>query len=1160
MQAMAPAADQFNDSLQVITLNLQAMAAETVSSLLPALNVLASEFAKTTGEASALTTTSQALKTVFETIAVLGVNVAYVFKQVGNEIGGVAAQVAALARLDFKGFSSIGTMMKEDAAQARQAVDALSQKILNPPVVEALKKTGAATDDQREKWKKLLGEFARTPTAAGGAKKSIDELAQVLNKISTKDSGLDSSYWKDLDTLFTGYQKGRLSVEEYSEAVGKLTSQQKFAVDATNEAKKAEEAYQRAMEKSRTEIDRYITSLEDKATALESELSNYGKTKAEIEATTIARLEEQRAIASGFDSQEELVANLDREIAARQRAQAAMQGIEASDVAKKAAEDSAKAWEKFADQIEQSLTDSLYRAFESGESFGEAFAKSLQNTFKAMVLKFAVQMVVGTGGNLVASVADSVLGTSFSKSGGGGSGSSLLSGASNLSTAYSWGSTAADLAFGSSSGSLIPWLTGASAVAPSSVIAANAVGAAGGDAIGALIAAEGWSSATAAGASAAAVGAEAGAAAAAAGAEGAAAGAASAAAAEGAGMTAASAIPYVGWVIAAVAAIYALGGSGPKEYTGPTALSGAYTDKDFYGWSGAEWKRDGGWFSSDSSGTKFEMVNASTEAFFEKLYGATAQGFIDLGKSLGDTSVEELLKGFSTTISARSEYGAFYEIANQVSSQLSTAMAKFVMPSVGDIMARTGITDASQAMTIVLTQIQAVRGALDLIGKTSMTGVNDTTLAHMGSVADRIVLLFGSIDNLNSAVGTYYQQYFSATEQSDKAREAINASLTALNLPIVETKDQFRGLVDSLNLSTVAGQDAFKALMDLAPAFAAMADAATAAADAAAAAQAQMLQVRQSWQTKLDVLTGTTTERNLQMQADLASTTDATTQALIRQVYAQEDLNTAAVAAAQKAAAVAAERYGLETALLQAQGDTAALRARELAGLDASNRALQEQIYTLTDLAQAAQAAAVVAQQRLGLESQLLQLQGNTGELRARELAALDESNRALQEQIWAIQDASAAAAAAAAAAEEQARAQEAARQAAEQAAQQAAQAAAAIAANDSGCKNNSGNLKATRLPCAPPNWKRSTPATGRCRSKFGRWKIRPPPRKRRRKSKPSALDCKNSFGNCRATPTPCALPNWPASMPATARCNSRFGRWKTARPPPPNGRAPGKR
>jgi trimeric autotransporter adhesin len=60
-----------------------------------------------------------------------------------------------------------------------------------------------------------------------------------------------------------------------------------------------------------------------------------------------------------------------------------------------------------------------------------------------------------------------------------------------------------------------------------------------------------------------------------------------------------------------------------------------------------------------------------------------------------------------------------------------------------------------------------------------------------------------------------------------------------------------------------------------------------------------------------------------------------------------------------------------------------------------------------------AKSAADIASERADLQRQLLELQGDTAALRALQLAKLDASNRALQLQIWAIQDAQAAAKAA---------------------------------------------------------------------------------------------------------------------------------------------------
>lgn len=144
---------------------------------------------------------------------------------------------------------------------------------------------------------------------------------------------------------------------------------------------------------------------------------------------------------------------------------------------------------------------------------------------------------------------------------------------------------------------------------------------------------------------------------------------------------------------------------------------------------------------------------------------------------------------------------------------------------------------------------------------------------------------------------------------------------------------------------------------------------------------------------------------------------DPMNRATLEWVYRLEDAKVASEAAARAEEARANERAGLETQLLQLQGDVAGLRARELAALDPLNRALQENIYALQDQAAAASAAAqqaaAIASERYNLETRLYQALGDTAALRARELAALDPSNRALQERINAVEDAKAAEAAA---------------------------------------------------------------------------------------------------------------------------------------------------
>lgn len=118
-------------------------------------------------------------------------------------------------------------------------------------------------------------------------------------------------------------------------------------------------------------------------------------------------------------------------------------------------------------------------------------------------------------------------------------------------------------------------------------------------------------------------------------------------------------------------------------------------------------------------------------------------------------------------------------------------------------------------------------------------------------------------------------------------------------------------------------------------------------------------------------------------------------------------------AAADKAIADAKilgdKRAGMETELYNLTHTSVEQLARarelELAALDPTLRGLQQQIHAAQDLAKAQEAARAVATEREGLERELLQVQGDTAALRALELAKLDPANRALREHIWALQD-----------------------------------------------------------------------------------------------------------------------------------------------------------
>lgn len=123
----------------------------------------------------------------------------------------------------------------------------------------------------------------------------------------------------------------------------------------------------------------------------------------------------------------------------------------------------------------------------------------------------------------------------------------------------------------------------------------------------------------------------------------------------------------------------------------------------------------------------------------------------------------------------------------------------------------------------------------------------------------------------------------------------------------------------------------------------------------AAAEQAQLARVFAS----LGMVLPTTLSgfRNLVEAQDLTTEAGRATYATLLQLApAFADLQSALMGA-KSAADIVAERQDLERKLLELSGDTAALRALDLAKLDASNRALQVQVWAVEDAQAAAKAA-----------------------------------------------------------------------------------------------------------------------------------------------------------------------------------------------------------
>lgn len=816
-----------------------------------------------------------------------------------------AAEGGAARAASMKGFlateKEVAAAQERGAKQTRTLTQALGE------YRENLDKIRAADP------KSVMLDPAKVAAGEAAIRKEFETTAKVRRAAAaTPGERLDSTWVQRIQVLkaqasatesLTETERAAIRVmTDFANGKLKLTAAEKARLpglvqeallldDAAEAAKKAaveQAALAKAQEAAIDAVRADTQALLAKLDAAQFEAETYGMTEEAVYRLLAARAADRAEMNAFGDANDAVIAELKaQEKAYLDLADAA--GAKASrDAVRKAGEDARASAQRFSDDLERALTDSLMRSFEAGKGFGEAFLDSIKNMLKTAALKAVVQVVAQPVTSSFAGGSTGVAGMSGGGSGGIGNLLSMGNSAAGMSSLSAYTGAAGYMQFGSMASSFGTALTAASTGADlgAAIAAYEAAG------MGAT------ASSLSAGASVAgSVGS----------------GAASALGSVMSGL--ATAAPYL-----AVALLVAqqLG-----AFKGPTY-------------------HHGGAYMADTEGT---------------LTKANSSNFTDFNLGWGAYTVDRS-SGFDDAMLAMSQ-----GVAKQIEASIKAYGGQTGNLTVGTRFASDNDDWSEGAIRIVN---EAGERVYDFTKR--YTSDSGKALQQFGEDATRALVATLKATDLNDE----FDALFAGVDPLKASVAELNAVLERATA-IQQQTASVRAAIDSNFLEPAEQlQKAFQVLGQSVP-------------DSAAAYEA------------------------LVRAQDLNSTAGRQLAASLLDVYGQwKQVEDAAQATVQAAAdAVAGERLQLEQQLLQAQGNTAELRARELAQLDPSNRAMQERIWALEEESR-------IIAEREGLDLRLLQAQGDTAELRARELAQLDPSNRAIQERIWALEDEASAASTAA--------------------------------------------------------------------------------------------------------------------------------------------------
>lgn len=325
-------------------------------------------------------------------------------------------------------------------------------------------------------------------------------------------------------------------------------------------------------------------------------------------------------------------------------------------------------------------------------------------------------------------------------------------------------------------------------------------------------------------------------------------------------------------------------GMGNKEVQ-TTGISGTLSSTGTTAASYSTWHQKGGWFRRNKDGTDTTAFSSDTTAALTNGLDQLKAVSSNFATSLGvdATSIQGYTKQFKIDLGKDGNVAdGITQLFNTVGDELATKLVPNVMQ-----FSRTGET-ASATLERLAGDFDATTQMAQLIGKTATEAFGTAGIAS-AAAREQLVNLAGSASSLTSMAASYAQNYLTEGQRLAPVKKAVDDAMSSLGLAGVTTREQFKQVIDSLDLTTEAGARQYVSMMQLSDAFAQV----HAASAALAKTEAQIADERKSLQDQLDQLTMSSAE----LLAKQRDALDDSNKALFDQVQAAQKVKTAQDAA-----------------------------------------------------------------------------------------------------------------------------------------------------------------------------------------------------------------------------------------------------------------------
>ncbi len=760
----ASAADKFNDSLDLLKSRLKGVMVDALAPILPRLAEFTERMSTASGSSTTLQMAAKLLGGAFTAIVNIVLGVIGVFDALAIRIETLGKATVKFATGDFAGASAEIERGSKEIAANWNALFGSQQKALEETKKSA-DGTKAAYSESAERIRENLKAVEEAEKARQAALKASTE---AYNKtVEAIDKALATAQAEiDAGGKLTDAKKLELDVRaKLNDATVRLTAAQKAEIETKLAAAQAalnDRDAQKAADEARRKLSESIGKQNED---LVKQIEAQQKANAESGLTTqqIARLEIQRlrdaAATAQQNAQLRIQSGINDEVTKEYQAQAENLRKLADEKEKGVHVEAAQQARDAWKETTKSIYDGLTDALMRAFESGKGFMDAFKSTLKNAFKTLVLEPTIRAVMGPVAGAVGSLFGGVANAAGGGaGGGLGILGQIGGLGTLGG--------VFGAGiTGGLASYLGGASAV--------GGLMSGGFSALGSSVAAGSLSGI------AASLGTLAG---------------------------------TLGPIALGIGLLVKGFSRGPKTTT-ETGIDGMIGGGEVDARQYSNWIKKGGWFRSDKRGTDYSALGADTAAALDQ----TARAVYDQSRLFAEAVglSGDALSKVQTQI--RVKLGQD-EAANKAAIEAAfAAYREDLATSLGESLAPFQKAGETLADTLErLAQLATFSNDINQLG-----GIFSNIAALSVSAREELIGFAGGMEALLQKASSFVSSYYSQDEQFGLQARQIQKALESLGITAaLSSRDDFRRLVESQDVSTTEGRKTFAALLDIAQAFA----------------------------------------------------------------------------------------------------------------------------------------------------------------------------------------------------------------------------------------------------------------------------------------------------------------------------------------------------